>query len=123
VGGGVVDGDRAGRPRGQADSEYRGGGTAVALHDGHVADRQHRGVVVADGAHAGAVGDGGAAWCGEVEGEGLVPLDQGVTLDGDSDRLGRLAGAEAEHRVGLGRVVAGGDGGAVGGGVVDGDGA
>src|SRR5439155_2485368 len=77
------------------------------------------GVVVDDGADAGAGADACPGRADQVQGEGLVTLDRGVANDGDVDGRRRLAGGEGDG-AGRGPVVVVGDrGGAVGGGVGD----
>src|SRR5439155_1567800 len=123
VGGVVVDGHRLAAGGGQVDVDVDRAEVVVALHSGQVVDRDggHR-VVVDNGALALAVPHGAAGGAGEVDEEGLVGLVVGVAVGQDGEGLARLVGGEGDGaRAGL-VVGVGRRGGAVGGGVVDGDG-
>src|SRR5207342_501677 len=80
---------------------------------------RHCAIIVGDGADTSTVADGGAVGrTRQIDVEGLVPLDLGVAVDRDRERLRVLVGSEMQ-RVGSCDVVAVGDsGGPVGGGVV-----
>ncbi len=58
---------------------------------------RRRGIVVVDGAHAGAVGDGGARRAAQGDDETLVGFRRRITDRGDLDGLLRLAGCEDER--------------------------
>ncbi len=65
----------------------------LALRLGHVADADAR-LVVHDGAHALAVGDGRVRRAAEVDDEGLVRLAEAVAVDQHGDRPAGLAGGK-----------------------------
>src|SRR5262249_44324898 len=114
VGGGGVDGDGLTAGGRQRHGERGADAAGVPLGDGHVADRQAgHPVVVVDGPRPLGVGEGGVGGAGEVNEEGLVALVGGVAGDLHRDLLARLARGERQ-RAGGGRVVAAGQGGAVG---------
>ena len=82
--------------------------------------RCHRHRRVGDGAGCGGRGEGGAGGVGQCDGEGFVRLDGGVGEDGHVDLLRGHSRCEGQGAGGRGVVGARG-GGAVGGGVADGD--
>src|SRR5262245_62185636 len=78
-----------------------------------------RAIIVGDGADALTVADGGAVGrTRQTDLEGLVPLDLGIAIDRDRDRLRVLVGLEMQHVRGCDKVAVGRGGGSVGGGVV-----
>src|SRR5207248_1919211 len=87
----VVDGDRLAAGVGQADGEVIAGGAVVALVVADIVDGDGRlRVVVDDGAHPLAVGDGGVDRRVEVDEEGLGGLELGVAHDLHGHRVAGL---------------------------------
>ncbi len=86
VGGGVVDGHGLAAGGAEADREGGADGTRVALGDADVVDREcGRGVVVDDGAEAGAIGERCVDGTREADREGLVGLVERVAHDRHGD--------------------------------------
>ena len=95
----------------------------VAFDDRNIVDRNcGRVIVIRDGAEALVVTDRSIGFIGQIDEEGFVDFIQRVALDGDGDGLGGDAGVEDQGGGGDGCVITAGEGGAVGGGVIDGDG-
>src|SRR3989442_1374005 len=116
VGGGIVDGHRHGSGAGQGDREGEGGRAAVALGFTHIVDGEQRlGVVVEDGPLTLAVRDRRVGRTRQVDKEGLIRLEDGVTADRDRDRLSQVAWGEGQVAAGLDVVRAAAAGQALGG--------
>src|SRR5207302_6772527 len=97
VGGGVVHGHRLLGASCQRDREVEVRGAGIPLVRADVPHRQGvRGVVVHDGPQAGSVGEGRAGGVGQIHGEGLVGLVDGVPVHGHGERRGRLPPGEGE---------------------------
>src|SRR5207247_1065687 len=122
VGGAVVDGDRLAAGVGQADGEVIEVGGAACRDVAEIVDGDGRlRVVVDDGAHPLAVGDGGVDRRVEVDEEGLGGLELGVAHDLHGHRVAGLTRGEDAGAAGGDVVGVGHRGGVVGGAVVDGD--
>ena len=106
VGRGIGDRDRLAAGRRQGDGEVQGGGAAVALAHGHVANTQAgHGVVVDDGPGALGIGNDDVGRRAQVEEEGLIGFVDRVAVNRHGDRLDGLPGGESRDAAG-GHVIA-----------------
>src|SRR5262249_50787623 len=120
-GGGVVHVDVPAAGGRQADGERHRRRAAVALDDGGVGDRDRRqGVVVHDGAGGDGPGQGGAADVPQGQAERLIALVERVAVNRHGDGHRGLAGRDGGRARSV-RVVAAGQGRAVGRVVTEGD--